>query len=372
MSPDNGDAFNSEQACILIRLCAGASDMAGKLILTGDVNLMNVTDSAVPFRHIAEALHAADAVFGNLECSLHLPPSRSHGTEGFFADPQIGGEALRLSGIHAVGIANNVNYGAANIAASIARLDQLGVLHTGAGANLAAARAPAIIAHNGLRVGAVQRSSVYWPTDHEAHDDSPGIAVIRGHTAYHVPVGRLAPDMPPSNRPGVPPLVVTWADPAYLAEFRKDITMLRPRADIVVASCHWGLGREVLQYMTEIAHAAIDAGADIVMGHGPHYALPVEIYKGRPIFYGLGNLAFATGHLGRKHGGWIGLLVELSFDAGAVAGCRFRLVRSNADDESFFCNLAGETEMLAELGARSGKLGAKFTPEGDRVRVTPI
>jgi poly-gamma-glutamate capsule biosynthesis protein CapA/YwtB (metallophosphatase superfamily) len=346
--------------------------MAGRLILTGDVNLMNVTDSTVPFRHVGAALLEADAVFGNLECCLHLPAARSHGTEGFFADPKIGGEALRLSGIDAVGIANNVNYGAANIAASIARLDQLGLLHTGAGPNLAAARAPAIIARNGLRVGAVQRSSVYWPTDHEAHTDSPGIAVIRGHTAYHVPMGRLAPDMPPSNRPGVPPVIVTWADPAYLGEFRKDIEMLRPQPDIVVASCHWGLGREVLQYMTDIAHAAIDAGADIVMGHGPHYSLPVEVYKGRPIFYGLGNLTFATGHLGRKHAGWIGMLVELSFDRGAVADCHFRFVRSNEKDESYFCRLADEAEMLADLGARSGKLGAKFTPEDNRVRVTPI
>jgi poly-gamma-glutamate synthesis protein (capsule biosynthesis protein) len=168
--------------------------MAGRLILVGDVNLMNVTDATIPFRHVAAELHAADAVFANLECCLYLPSRQSHGNEGFFADPQIGGEALRLSGIHAVGIANNVNYGAENIAASIAKLDQLGLLHTGAGVNLAAARAPAIITRNGLRVGVVQRSSVYWPTDHEAHTDSPGIAVLRGHTAYHVPTGRFSPE----------------------------------------------------------------------------------------------------------------------------------------------------------------------------------
>src|SRR5579862_7693789 len=106
--------------------------MTGKLLLAGDVNLMNVTDAATPFRHVAAELHAADAVFANLECCLHLPSQRSHAAEGFFADPQVGGEALGLSGIHAVGIANNVNYGAGNIAASIARLDQLGIAHTGA------------------------------------------------------------------------------------------------------------------------------------------------------------------------------------------------------------------------------------------------
>jgi poly-gamma-glutamate capsule biosynthesis protein CapA/YwtB (metallophosphatase superfamily) len=345
--------------------------MAGRLILAGDVNLMNVSDAAVPFRQLAADLHAADAVFANLECCLHLPARRSHATEGFFADPQIGGEALRLSGIHAVGVANNVNYGAENIVASLGRLDQLGVLHTGAGANLAAARAPAIIARNGLRVGIVQRSSVYWPTDHEAAADSPGIAVIRGHTAYHVPTGRIAPGMPPPNRPGVPPLVVTWADAAYLDEFRNDIVALRPRADIVVASCHWGLGRETLQYMTDIAHAAIDAGADIVMGHGPHYLLPIEFYKGRPIFYGLCNLTFSTGHLGRRHSGWVGMLVEVTFERGAQADCRFRLVRSDENNETYPCRLADEAETLADLSARSGKLGAKLVPAGDRVQVTP-
>src|SRR5882672_9287592 len=98
--------------------------MTSKLILTGDVNLMNVTDATVPFRHVAADLRAADVVFSNLECCLHRS-SQSHGNEGFFADPEVGGEALRSSGIHAVGIANNVNYGSANIAASIARLDQL-------------------------------------------------------------------------------------------------------------------------------------------------------------------------------------------------------------------------------------------------------
>jgi len=345
--------------------------MAGRLFLAGDVNLMNVTDATVPFRHVAAELHSADVVFANLECCLHLPSRQSKATEGFFVDPQVGGEALRLSGIHAVGLANNVNYGSSNIAASIARLDQLGVLHTGAGRNLAAARAPAIIARTGVRVGVLQRSSVYWPTDHEAHADSPGIAVVRGHTAYHVPMGRMAPGVPPPNRPGVPPLILTWADANYLGEFRKDIETLRPQVDIVVASCHWGLGREPLQYMTEIARTAIDAGADVVMGHGPQYPLPVEFYKGRPIFYGLGNLTFSTGHLGRQHAGWIGMLVEVTFERGSVACFHCRFVRSNENNESFLCRLVDEAATLADLDARSSKLGARFKPEGDRVQVTP-
>ena len=62
------------------------------MILTGDVNLMSVEDSHVPFARVQEDLHAVDVVFSKLECCLYDPP---HGhateTEGFYASPQIGG-----------------------------------------------------------------------------------------------------------------------------------------------------------------------------------------------------------------------------------------------------------------------------------------
>ena len=177
------------------------------LILTGDVNLMNVDDPAVPFARVRDAFRDADLVFSNLECCLYQPPGgHSFHNEGFFADPAIGGEALRMAGIAAVGIANNVNYGEAAILASIARLDAIGMPHTGAGANLAAARAPVLLQRGGLRFGFLQRSSVYWPTNHEAGPHDPGIAVIRGHTAYQVPMHKTRPEIPPMNRPGIPPV----------------------------------------------------------------------------------------------------------------------------------------------------------------------
>ena len=256
--------------------------MALTMILTGDVNLMNVTDATVPFARVADELHEADVVFSNLECCLvETPLGHSVGNEGFFADPDVGGEALQLAGIHAVGIANNVHYGDANIMASVARLDELGIPHAGAGKDLASARAPVILDRGGVRFGFLQRSSVYWPTNHEAHADATGIAVIRGHTAYQVPTFKTRPEIPPPNRPGVPPEIVTWADAAYLGAFTDDVAALRPRVDILVASFHWGLRKDVLDYMAEIAHAAIDAGADIVMGHGPHYSLPVGMHRAR-------------------------------------------------------------------------------------------
>jgi poly-gamma-glutamate capsule biosynthesis protein CapA/YwtB (metallophosphatase superfamily) len=340
------------------------------LILAGDVNLKGVTDAAVPLARVSGELRKGDLVFCNLECLLCAPPSgHSHSNEGFFVDPEVGAKVLMDASIGVVGIANNVHYGEAAIAASIARLDELGILHAGAGADLAAARAPAVLARNGVRFGFLQRSSVYWPTNHEAHDDAPGIAVIRGHTAYHVPTSRLRPGLPPPNRPGVPPEIITWADKAYLRAFADDIAGLRPRVDVLVASCHWGLGKEVLQYMTEIAHAAIDAGADIVVGHGPHYSLPVEVYRGKPIFYGLGNLSFHTGHGGRAHGDWLGMLVRATVGRAGFERATFQFVRHNERNETLLCKLAHEPEALAEITAASASFGTRLAAEGDQVLV---
>jgi poly-gamma-glutamate synthesis protein (capsule biosynthesis protein) len=340
------------------------------LILTGDVNLMNVTDAAVPFALVEDELRKADVIFSNLECLLYARPAgHSVSNEGFFVDPAIGSAALRRAGIHAVGIANNVHYREAAIRGSLAELDRLGLAHTGAGANLAAACAPAVVERDGLRFGFLQRSSVYWPTDHEASKESAGIAVLRGHTAYHVPASRLRDDSPPPNRPGIPPEIITWADPAYLRAFVEDVATLRPRVDVLVASCHWGLGKDVLQYMTEIAHAAIDAGADIVVGHGPHHSLPVEVYKNKPIFYGLGNLSFHTGHRGRQHGNWLGMLVRAKAGRGGIEAATFQFVRHNDRNESFFCKLADEQESLADITARSAPFGTKLVPDGNQVHV---
>jgi poly-gamma-glutamate capsule biosynthesis protein CapA/YwtB (metallophosphatase superfamily) len=340
-----------------------------KLILTGDVNLMNVSDPAIPFARVAGELRDA-VVFSNLECCLCDPGGHSFHNEGFYAHPGPGGEALKAAGIHAVGIANNVNYGDAAITASIARLDALGIAHTGAGRNLAAARAPAIVARE-VTCGFLQRSSVYWPTNHEAGAEATGIAVIRGHTAYHVPVHKTRPEIPPPNRPGVPPEIVTWADAAYLRSFTDDVAALRARANIVVASCHWGLGREVLDYMRQIAHAAIDAGADIVMGHGPHHSLPVEVYQGRPIFYGLGSFSFHTGHGGRQHGDWIGMMVRATVERDGLKRATFQFVRHNARNETVLCALADEHAAFDDLAQRSAKIGARLSAHGDEVLVEP-
>jgi poly-gamma-glutamate capsule biosynthesis protein CapA/YwtB (metallophosphatase superfamily) len=341
--------------------------MPTKMILTGDVNLMNVTDPRIPFSLVENEFRAADIVFSNLECCLYRPPSgHSVEHEGFYADPSVAGEALKLAGIHAVGLANNVNYGEAAIAGSITRLDEIGIAHTGAGANRVIARAPVIIERNGVRFGFLQRSSVYWPTNHEAGENVAGIAVIRGHTAYHVPLhgGRL-----PANRPGIPPEIVTWADPAYLRWLEEDIADLRGRADIVIASFHWGLHEEVLHYMTEIAHRAIDAGAGMVIGHGPHFSLPIEMYRDKPIFYGLGSFSFHTGHGGRRHGDWLGMMVRASWGRGRIEKVAFQFVRHDDRNRTVPRPLADEGAAFDPIARKSAGLGARLVAQGDEIAI---
>ncbi len=337
------------------------------IMLAGDVNLMNVTDPRAPFTRVTGVLAAADVRFANLECCFYEPAgARSLSDEGFYASRAMA-QGLRLAGFDVAGTANNVNYGAEAITSSLKALDEAGVAHTGSGANSAGAHEPAYATAKGVKVAFLQRTSVYWPTNHEAGEHSPGVAALRGNTAYRVPAHKYRPDVPPMNRPGLPPDVITWAEPSYLQRLREDIERVRKEADLVVASHHWGLHKDVLQYMTEIAHAAIDAGADVVVGHGPHYSLPVEVYNGKPIFYGVGSFSFHTGHGGLKHGDWVGMLARVVVDKGRTTEAAFRLVRHNEDNETYFCDPAKESAALEEITKRSKVYGTKFTIAGEEV-----
>ena len=346
--------------------------MPHTILLTGDVNLMNVDDPAIPFARVVETFRKADVAFANLECCLYQPPARhSVANEGFYAAPAAG-RALTLAGLHAVGIANNVNYGTDAIRSSIAALDQLGIAYAGAGPDRARARAPAVVERNGLRVGFLQRTSVYWPTDHEATEHTPGVAALRGHTAYQLPLHKIRPEIPPANRPGIPPVIVTWADRDYLAHYCDELAALRKQVDVVVASHHWGLHEDVLEYMTEIAHAAVDAGADIVVGHGPHYSLPVEIYRNKPIYYGLGSFSFHTGHGGRKHGDWVGMLAQVTLTGRNVERASFRFVRHNDRNETIFRAMRDEQDMAEKIGKRSAPFNTRIEIDGDEAVLRPV
>jgi poly-gamma-glutamate synthesis protein (capsule biosynthesis protein) len=167
----------------------------------------------------------------------------------------------------------------------------------------------------------------------------------------------------------MPPEVITWADPAALAQFREDVQALRREADVVTASHHWGLDHEVLDYQVEIAHTAIEAGADLVMGHGPHMPLGIEIYRDKPIFYGIGSFSFETGHRGRTHPDWIGLMLRVVVEDGAPVRAAFAFVRHNARNETVPRPIAAEQAELEKLRQLSARFSTVLTVEGDEVVV---
>lgn len=344
-----------------------------KLILAGDINLKGFADCTAPFRHLAAEFGTADYVFTNLECCLFDPPLDEEGKptqKGYFVAPEVGAQALRQGAIRGVGLANNVNLGREPILASIARLDALGIGHTGAGRNAAAARAALVWECEGVRVGFLQRTSVYWAHNHEAKEDAAGVAVVRGCTAYQVPDHRTQPGMTLFNRPGLPPKVVTWVDPPYLQMLQDDVRALRQQCDLVVMSCHWGWHEEVLDYMPQCAHAAVDAGADLVLGHGPHYVLPIEIYRGAPIFYGLGSLVFRVKGDGDDYGEWVGAVARIGLERSSIKRASVQFVRQNERGETVWCALADETAASRDLIDRSATYGTRLESRGDEVEIS--
>lgn len=340
--------------------------MAQQVILTGDINLLGVQDPKVPFAQVGPTLRDANLVISNFECCLYEPElERSVHDEGFYAS-LAAGEALIEGGIGIIGNANNVNFGAPAIRSSCARLDELGIPHAGAGVDRNSAYAPVIVERDGVKYGFLQRSSVYWSHGgHEATDDFPGIAILQAHTAYKPRVSETKT----LTRPGNPPEIVTWCEPSSLDAFCEDVAALRKKCDILICSNHWGCGHDVLQYMEQAGRAAIDAGADAVMGHGPHFPLAVEVHNGKSIFYSLGSFSFHTGHRAQKHPDWIGMMPKLTIENNAVTDARFALVRHNEKNETYFVSPANETEELDAIYAGSKPYGTKFAIDGDDIVV---
>jgi poly-gamma-glutamate capsule biosynthesis protein CapA/YwtB (metallophosphatase superfamily) len=119
----------------------------------------------------------------------------------------------------------------------------------------------------------------------------------------------------------------------------------------------------------EIAHAALDAGADLVLGHGPHMPLGIEIYQDKPIFYGVGSFSFETGHRGRTHPDWVGLMLHVTVDDAALVRAAFSFVRHNAQNETILRPIAAEQTELDQLRRLSARFSTVLEAEGDEVVV---
>jgi poly-gamma-glutamate synthesis protein (capsule biosynthesis protein) len=154
----------------------------------------------------------------------------------------------------------------------------------GVGASIVQARAPVVQTANGVRVAFLAYSSIL-PANYWADDNRPGCAPMRAWTIY---------EQIETDQPGTPCRTHTFANRADLAAMVADVKAAREVADVVVMSIHWGIHfvpAVLADYQAEVGHAAIDAGVDLVLGHHAHILKGVEVYRGKPIFYSMGNFA---------------------------------------------------------------------------------
>lgn len=246
----------------------------------GDVVILERRPDLV-FAGVQEVLSDCDVLFGNCETMYHLP-EHNEGEHRCGPDCQVG--TLQRAGFHVMSCANNHagDYGRDVLLQTLELLSQHRIATCGAGATRAEARRLGIAQANGKKVGFLAYTGVRDP---HGRADIPEIANLHAEVSYR----NVEP-----NQPGTPPRIITRADPGDLQDILENVQRSRPKVDLLFVSFHWGvhnIPHVIADYEREVAHAVIDAGADGVIGHHQHLLKPIEIYRDRPIFYGLGNFA---------------------------------------------------------------------------------
>ncbi len=240
------------------------------LIFTGDIMLSRQVNSkmetfndyAWPFLKIADFLNEADIVIANLE-SPFLKNAKSYrvdtGSFSFKANP-LAVAGLNLANIKVISLANNhtINQGKQGIIDTIEVLEENNIKYTGAGLNEEEARKPAIIIDGEDTFAFL---SYAYPNDYSlATESSHGLAGMD------------------------------------IEKMEADIEKLKQaeNIDLIVVLMHAGTEYTLKPnwQQKEFAKAAIDAGADIVVGHHPHWPQTFEFYNNKPIIYSLGNFVF--------------------------------------------------------------------------------
>lgn len=300
------------------------------LIAVGDImlgrgvlNQMTArNDFRFPYRAIHDELAQGDLRVGNLECmvtDLVAPPSDP--STFTFICPSQGIDGLTYAGFDIVTLANNHANGEGQTVFADQRrlLSNAGILHCGGGDSLAEATTPAIKAAKGMRVAILSYDNI-MPQGPFATETSWGLAPINVDTL-----------------------------PADLAAARR-------QADLVIPYFHWGIEytKDPTSYQQGVARAAIDAGADMVLGNHPHWTQAIERYNGKLIIYSMGNFVFDQD--------WSeetleGMLLHLYWRAGKLVSVRFRptkdhnrsqpAVMSPAEAVGDFERMWSGTDMLA-------------------------
>ncbi|MHB0773012.1 CapA family protein [Bradyrhizobium sp. 1.29L] len=251
------------------------------------VNRDNPTDA---FLGSGDLLRKIDLVFGNCEGAFTDHPHFAPGQNWRVVAPKLNGSGLAKAGFDVMSVANNhiVDAGHEGLIDTLDLLRSQGIKTVGAGASLSEATAAAIIEQQGMKVGFLGFASVYLP-GYEARSSIPGLAAMRVHSHYYIPECSYG-----LIEPGCAPAVRTFPYPEDVELLGSLIRSLRGKADVVVVSHHWGKCKpaDVTEYERVLGHVSVDAGADVVLGHHHHFMRGIEIYRGKPIFYGLGHFVF--------------------------------------------------------------------------------
>lgn len=223
------------------------------------------------FREVLPAVRKHDLFLVNLECPFTTSTEKIPKNFNFKARPELV-NVLTAGGVDVVSLANNhlMDYGAKGLLETLDVLDAANIRYFGAGRTLMAAREPAIVERNGVKVAFLgyfflgERN--IEPPEVFAEPSKPGVA----------------------GKPKTSPVE------EMEKMVREDVAIARTRADLVIPFFHWGReGTSVLEpYQQPLAYAAIDSGAHAVLGSHPHVLQGMELYKGAPIIYSLGNFVF--------------------------------------------------------------------------------
>lgn len=297
--------------------------------LAGDLLMSQRLSDQTPtgLMRLVERIRSADVAVGNLEMLFHdfegYPAAVSGGTH-LRGEPALL-EEIKWAGFRLVSMANNHvgDYGTGGMLAHLKNVQASGLVHAGLGRHLGMARAPGFWDSPTGRVALLSCTATF-PAGTDAGRQRadvhgrPGVNPLRLRTVYRVGEAGLTAARTLQAQLGVQ-VASANADEVLVAgkrflrsassgaakevdardraEILASIREARAAADWVVFSLHAHPGeggdRNIPpDCLRDFARAAIDAGADIVAGHGPHVLRGIEIHRGRPIFHSLGNFFF--------------------------------------------------------------------------------
>lgn len=258
------------------------------LLSTGDL-ILDVPEVEKYFDPSREILEGGDVVIGQVEIPYTLRPSWSaFDCYSAPATDPVRLEAMKNAGYNVGTCAGNHTFdqGYYGVMDTLDKLHELGIATAGAGENYDEANKPAIIEKAGMKFACFSYTAV-GPKSGWATPVKAGAAFMHVATAYECDL----------NEPGaLPTHIYTSTSPASLHAMKCSFRKAREEGAFIVSSFHMGRmhSLELQQYQIEIAHAAIDSGAEMVFAHHPHTCLGIEVYKGKPIYYSIGHYIFAT------------------------------------------------------------------------------